>query len=84
MPIVSVGEHTEVRGDKPHDANRHAGPEVLAHNARLDLGSGQEGQQDCTKACEEVDPICNLETDEVARDASHHDLDECDGNRNAN
>jgi len=39
---------------------------VLSHDAQVDLGSGEEGQQDGAKACEEIDPVCDLETDEVA------------------
>jgi hypothetical protein len=58
-------------------------PEVLAHDARVDLGSSEEGQQNGAEAGEEVDPIRDLQADEVARNGAHHDLDESDGNRNA-
>ena len=46
-----------------------------ADDLRVDLGAGEEGQQDGAEAGEEVDPLGEREADRVAGDRADHDLD---------
>ena len=81
---MRVSEHPEVRRDEAHDANRHARPEVLPDDARIDFRPGEERQEDRAEPGEEIDPVGDVKADEVARDGTDHNLDERDRHRDAN
>ena len=49
-----------------------------ADHLRVDLGAGQEGQQDGAEAREEVDPWRERQANEIAGDCADHDLDQRD------
>ena len=70
----------EIRGEEAHHADGHARPEVLADDLGVDLSAGKEGQQDGTEAGQIVDPRRQCQADGVARDGTHHDLDQGDRN----
>jgi hypothetical protein len=57
---------------------------VLAYDTRINLAAREESQKDRTEARKEVDPVRDLQRNQVARNGSHHDLDESDGYCNAN
>lgn len=38
--ITCEQEDADIRSQKPHDADTHTGPKMLAHNLWVDLGSG--------------------------------------------
>ncbi len=46
-----------------------------AQGTRVDLGPGQEGQQDRAEGGQEVDPRGGLQAEDVASDDAQHDLD---------
>jgi hypothetical protein len=57
---------------------------VFAHDTGVDLGARKESQQNGAKAREKVDPVRDLQSEQVACNRAHHDLDESDGYGNAN
>jgi hypothetical protein len=50
---------------------------------RVDLGAGKERQQDGAERGQEVDPFGRLEAEEVAAHHAQPDLDERDGDTDA-
>jgi hypothetical protein len=70
-------KHPHKRREEADDADAHTGPEMLAGHRRIYLGPGQEGQQNGAEAREEIDPGCQRQTDQVARDGADHDFDKC-------
>ena len=76
---MGVGQHPEVRRDEAHDADRHARPEMLPDDARIDFRPGEKGQQDGAEAGEKIDPVGDVKADEVAGESAHHDFDQRDG-----
>src|SRR5262245_45796981 len=81
---MSVGKHTEVGAHEAHDTYGHAGPEVLAHDTRVDLGAREEREQDRAEAGQEVDRVRDLQTKEVAVNGSKHNHKDSYENRNSN
>ncbi|HEY2444680.1 MAG TPA: hypothetical protein VGI20_02965 [Rhizomicrobium sp.] len=78
-----IRKYVKIGREEAHQADRHARPEVLPHNARIDFRPGEEGQQDGPESGEEIHPVRDMKPDKIARDSAHHDFSQGDRNRNA-
>jgi len=62
--------------------DRHRRAEIPADDLHVDLGAGEEGQQDRPERRQIIHPWCQRQVDEIAGDRADDDLKKCDGNRN--
>jgi hypothetical protein len=67
------------RQQKAEETDRQRLLPVIADDRRVDLGSGQEGQQAAAEAGQEVDPSRGLHVEQVARHDADDDLPACGG-----
>ena len=70
------GQGVQERQQEGDVANQQARLEVLTEGFRFDLGPGQEGQEDRTKAGEEIDPAIRLKVQEIPGEDSQDNFKE--------
>src|SRR5262245_12961598 len=79
---VARGQHAaEIGQQKTHQPYTDTGPEVASHDLHVDLGAGQEGQQDGAEAREIIDPRRQWQADGIAGNRTDNDLDQRDRQR---
>jgi hypothetical protein len=74
--IARRQQASEIRRQKADDPDADARPEIPAHDLDIDLGSGQEREEDRAETRQVVDPRGQRQSDQISGDRADDDLDQ--------
>src|SRR5215831_3974412 len=71
---MSKEHDAEIRREKPHPADAHRRPEIALDDGPVDLDPGEKREQDSAEPGKPIDPVVELQMDEIAGHGADHDL----------